>query len=297
MAAKRIEVRAQTRRALLYRLVDCPAPPRPPVLQLEELLPAHLWRPVLPALPPRHPGACLPRDRPTAVIRCCCPCLCCLAASPWHRLTATLVSPTPPHLLNPRQPTSATWSAPPALLATSTIRPEPIAPPHPGAPSSTPPAPTCPPPGELAGQLCLARQLGQLAAAPATLPKRSLSRLPRWPHPTGPPPCPPLSLSCSPKGTWNNEEAQDNCNPCAPGKYSNNLGSTECKTCAAGTYSAGQSSGCGDCRPGYFAPAGAAACSPCKPGSYAPAGKSATCKLCPKGYQCPTNAMKAVGPW
>ena len=34
---------------------------------------------------------------------------------------------------------------------------------------------------------------------------------------------------CSPKGSWNNEQAQDNCNPCAPGKYSNTLGSKECK--------------------------------------------------------------------
>jgi syndecan 4 len=74
---------------------------------------------------------------------------------------------------------------------------------------------------------------------------------------------PHLSLpGCSPKGSWNNEQAQDNCNPCAPGKYSNTLGSRECKTCAAGTFSAGQASSCTDCRPGYAAPAGAAACSP-----------------------------------
>ena len=33
-----------------------------------------------------------------------------------------------------------------------------------------------------------------------------------------------------------------------------------------------------------------------KPGTYAPEPKSATCKMCPKGYQCPTNAMKLVGP-
>jgi hypothetical protein len=72
-------------------------------------------------------------------------------------------------------------------------------------------------------------------------------------------PCPP---ACSPKGTWNNEFGQDNCNPCAPGKYSNMIGSKECKTCPAGTYSAAQSTGCVDCRPGYFAPAGAAACAP-----------------------------------
>jgi len=70
------------------------------------------------------------------------------------------------------------------------------------------------------------------------------------------------TLQCSPKGTWNNEEANDNCNPCAPGKYSNVLGAKECKTCAAGTYSAGQASICLPCKPGYAAPAGAAACSP-----------------------------------
>ena len=33
-----------------------------------------------------------------------------------------------------------------------------------------------------------------------------------------------------------------------------------------------------------------------KPGTYAPEPKSATCKMCPKGYQCPTNAMRLVGP-
>jgi len=72
----------------------------------------------------------------------------------------------------------------------------------------------------------------------------------------------PLSLVCSPKGTWNNEQAQDNCNPCAPGKYANTVGSRECKTCPAGTYSAGQASQCLPCKAGYFAPSGAAACSP-----------------------------------
>ena len=36
------------------------------------------------------------------------------------------------------------------------------------------------------------------------------------------------------------------------------------------------------------------ACS--KPGTYAPDAKSATCKLCPKGFQCPTNAMRLQGP-
>jgi len=68
--------------------------------------------------------------------------------------------------------------------------------------------------------------------------------------------------NCSPKGTWNNEAAQDNCNSCPPGKYSNTLGAKECKTCAGGTFSAGQASACTDCRPGYAAPAGSAACSP-----------------------------------
>jgi hypothetical protein len=29
-----------------------------------------------------------------------------------------------------------------------------------------------------------------------------------------------------------------------------------------------------------------------KPGTYAPDAKMATCKLCPKGFQCPTNAMR-----
>jgi len=68
------------------------------------------------------------------------------------------------------------------------------------------------------------------------------------------------------------------------------------QVCPAGTYSTGQSSFCIPCRPGYFAPAGAGACSPCKPGTYAPKPSAASCLLCTKGFQCPTNAMAAVGP-
>lgn len=55
----------------------------------------------------------------------------------------------------------------------------------------------------------------------------------------------------SPPGSWNNERASDNCNPCAPGKYSDTTGSTECKVGFGKQLSAGKrmlhmrtSSGC-----------------------------------------------------
>jgi len=47
------------------------------------------------------------------------------------------------------------------------------------------------------------------------------------PHPTSHIPHP--LWFCSPKGTWNSEAGQDNCNACPPGKFSSTLGSKECK--------------------------------------------------------------------
>ena len=82
---------------------------------------------------------------------------------------------------------------------------------------------------------CLVRTAPQVPAAPRR-------RRPPPPPPPPPPRIPPRIPSscnwppfrlCSPRGSWNNEEGADNCNPCGPGKYANTLGSKECKVRAA----------------------------------------------------------------
>ena len=56
---------------------------------------------------------------------------------------------------------------------------------------------------------------------------------PRWTNPNLFDPHVIALPAYSPPGSWNNERASDNCNPCAPGKYSDTIGATECKVGSA----------------------------------------------------------------
>lgn len=163
-----------------------------------------------------------------------------------------------------------------------------------------------------AGHHCLHSLLTHHALVPPATPQF---------HPT--PPRPKLPRVCSPKGTFNNEEAQDNCNPCPPGQYSNTLGARECKVGTASVarlyvaclalpavlavallYCAMQSRGVKPPEPHrtFLLPACLPACAHpsaalqvCPAGTYS-AGQSSFCIPCRPGYFAPAGAG-ACSPW